>query len=438
MLLEAFIPLSPIAYSVLLLIVVLGAYHINHLPTALLYFILFTLESQFYISAGTVAMHISYLSDLLLIAMIAKLLLSYQVQKLPTFLKLAFWIWVIFFTIGFLTNMVVTTTPLLYVFGLRNNVRFIALFLISSIVLNKSLISKFWSLFSIAFLFNALQVVIQYLVYGFTMDKIGGIFGTTIGSANTYMHIFLLVYVVMAVVYNHYNKLNFLNLVSIVAVVIFISAIAELKIMFIELIVVLLLSYLYGQLTWRKIANLGVLFLIFGALFSVAIPILYQLFPDFNNFFSLSKIIQTATNSYTGQQDLSRLFAISDINKFFFHWALLPNLFGIGLGSAEVSNTSLLMSQFYLANSSSHYDWFSLAFLFIETGFLGLVLYLMPFGICWYILLKSRARDSYHSLSLVLLTLIPVIMMYNNTLRIDAVYMLAIPLSFGISSLLDS
>lgn len=68
--------------------------------------------------------------------------------------------------------------------------------------------------------------------------------------------------------------------------------------------------------------------------------------------------------------------AVSQLYERFLNGNLLGTLFGIGLGNASYSAAfSFFNSRFYLLNQALHYQWFTDAIIFIETGTVGLMLY---------------------------------------------------------------
>lgn len=81
-------------------------------------------------------------------------------------------------------------------------------------------------------------------------------------------------------------------------------------------------------------------------------------------------------SGYTNTGDLSRMNAVSQLYERFLQGNFWESVFGIGLGNASYSAAfSFFNSRFYLLHQALHYQWFTDAIIFIETGTVGLVLY---------------------------------------------------------------
>jgi O-antigen ligase len=73
---------------------------------------------------------------------------------------------------------------------------------------------------------------------------------------------------------------------------------------------------------------------------------------------------------------------------------LLNILFGIGLGNADYSNYSMFTSKFYNDYSFLHYQWFSSLFVFLETGMVGLISYLMIFVSAFFQGIRKMGKET--------------------------------------------
>lgn len=108
---------------------------------------------------------------------------------------------------------------------------------------------------------------------------------------------------------------------------------------------------------------------------------MYQEYPWFKETMSLKGIIELVsdTTGYTGNNDLNRLTAIYTISKEFFKGNVLYILFGIGLGNGVVYSIGEIYTKFCQIYESSHYSWFSSAYIFVQCGLFGLVMYMLSF-----------------------------------------------------------
>ena len=105
----------------------------------------------------------------------------------------------------------------------------------------------------------------------------------------------------------------------------------------------------------------------------IGLQLFNAVFPGWE--FSVNQILDyTGQGGYSTETDLNRLTAISRICNEFLH-TISQRLFGFGLGSCETS-TFFNSGFFQQYGETIHYTYLLQAFLFLETGFVGLFLYL--------------------------------------------------------------
>ena len=156
---------------------------------------------------------------------------------------------------------------------------------------------------------------------------------------------------------------------------------------------------------------------------------LVAIFPEFQKFFSIGKILETAlsTSGYTGKGDLNRLTAIPIIwSQFLEAWP--ERLFGLGLGNCDTSSFSFLNSSFYEKFGYLRYNWFSSAFMFLETGIFGSAAYLLFFGLI-YLCARKREKSGEGmqevcQLASVLAPACILLIIYNASMRVEEAYMM--------------
>ena len=126
--------------------------------------------------------------------------------------------------------------------------------------------------------------------------------------------------------------------------------------------------------------------------------------------------------------DMNRLTAFSiSLNRFLLKGS--EKLFGLGLGNCDYSTAfTFLATPFYLQNRLLHYTWFSSAFLLLETGIVGLCLYLL-FFVAVFINAGKRGRTGkanivYCQMAQIMSIIGCLMVIYNSSLRIEAAYML--------------
>lgn len=284
---------------------------------------------------------------------------------------------------------------------------------------------------------NWILAMIQYFVLGCRGDYIGGLFGTTGGVANTWMNSFLVVLLCIQLSDFFTGKGNNVNAVLTMINEISIAVVAELKFLFIEIAISLIVCMVVTRKTKRVIEKIALIVLGFLVIVALSIPILYKLFPMFDDFFSLEMIFKNATESYTGQGDLGRATAIPTIISQIFNGDIFKTLFGIGLGNAEYSGEQeIFQSAFYLKYTYTNYFWFSDAVVMIQNGIVGVICYLCVFV---YLIKTSwhgiKVKDRYAEMRLtcVLLAVISsLLFIYNISLNTESAYIIYAFLAFGI------
>ena len=154
----------------------------------------------------------------------------------------------------------------------------------------------------------------------------------------------------------------------------------------------------------------------------------------YDDWFSLERIWKSATSSagYTSSNDINRLTVVSfALNRF------LPNnidkLFGLGLGNCDYASFDFLTTPFYRQFGRLNYVWFSSAFLILETGLVGIIIYCVFFGYLYFAAGKrNRERKApvvYCQMAQILSVMCLVLVVYNGSLRTEAAFMMYFVLS---------
>ena len=112
----------------------------------------------------------------------------------------------------------------------------------------------------------------------------------------------------------------------------------------------------------------------------------------------------------------------------------LNRYIGIGIGQADYSSSVMLFnSKFYQIYNQTHYMWLSLAFLFVETGYIGIIMYISFFIVLFIdAVYKYRVKNKEIFLMNILMSLFClIILLYNASMRSNCAYivffMLAVP-----------
>ena len=313
---------------------------------------------------------------------------------------------------------------LYYLWGLRNNYRYYVLFFAVALFLDQNDIDHYFSLLDKVFWVNAVVSLAQYFLLGINGDHLGGLFGAERGC-NTYTNMFFVVITAKTVV-NYLNKQEELaSGLTKIAVMLVVAALAELKFFYIEFLLIVVMAVLMTNFSWRKVLVL------IGGLGGTMVGayILTLLFPNSTGFLSIEGILNIAASKrgYTSSGDLNRLTAIPIISERFLK-TFPQKLFGLGLGNCDTSNYHFLSTPFYGKYSYLNYLRFSIASIFLETGYLGLGMFFGFFVlVIWKIarMKKYTVMDTcYGQIAILVAVCCMMITFYNSTLRMEAGYML--------------
>ena len=98
----------------------------------------------------------------------------------------------------------------------------------------------------------------------------------------------------------------------------------------------------------------------------------------------------------------------------------------MGLGNCDTSSIALFNTDFYDLYVDIHYSIFSVSFMFMETGFVGLTLFTLFFVATFVYALvnfrKKRGNCFFNQMGMIMSLLCFVIMFYNSSLRTEAGY----------------
>lgn len=315
--------------------------------------------------------YVAYVLDLFNIILISYVIVNGKMIKYRNS-RVRLWIILSFFCSTVIGLIAVEGSPILYIWGFRNTFRYYAYFISCIALLDISDVLEIIPKFKKIYIINFFICLVE-LGLGYSGDNIGGIFGTQRGC-NGYLNLFMIVISAIYVTEYLEKKIGLMQTMIAIMSCFFLMAIAELKVYLFELPVIILIGMLNVKFSFRKIIiiTLGVCGIAAG------ISMLGHYFESSGlDFFTSDAITKyMGDRGYTNSGDLSRMNAVSQLYERFLNGNLLGTLFGIGLGNASYSAAfSFFNSRFYLLNQALHYQWFTDAIIFIETGTVGLMLY---------------------------------------------------------------
>ena len=270
-----------------------------------------------------------------------------------------------------------------YLWGFRNSFRFYFAFFAFYSYLDEKDIATWFNILDFLFWLNLLLAFFQFFVLGVHGDYLGGIFGTW-SKTNGYTTAFLCAVMMRSFLksFSKEERLVICIFKSIGALTI--AALAELKAFFVFFILILIGTTMLTNFSWKKC----IVWIMGSILLMVGASILTQIH-GFDGFFSLEYLWELATKeNYATQNDINRLSAISTLSDKLMA-SPFDRIFGFGLGNCDTSSFEICNTPFFKAYGSMKYNFFSIAFLFLEIGYVGLLLYVSFFVICC-LLIRNR------------------------------------------------
>ncbi len=311
-------------------------------------------------------------------------------------------------------------SPFYYLWGFRNNFRFYFAFLAFITFFTEENANSCLKLFDYIFWVNAVVCMFQYLVLGLKQDYLGGVFGSERGC-NAYLVVFFSIIISKSVL-SYMNKEESTWVCFFKCVVtLMICALAELKFFFVLFVVILVAAIFLTAFTWRKL-----LLIIVGLLMvTVCSSVLVTLF-GFEDFLSIDNLWSVATqSSYATAKDLNRLSAIPTLSKTIMK-DRSTRLFGLGLGNCDTSSFAFCNTPFYETYSDLHYTWLSSAFLYLETGYLGLIMYISTFVVLFIqslrLKIKKATNPLYTQMAMIMCIVCLILLIYNASMRTEIAY----------------
>ena len=365
---------------------------------------------------------IKYILDLAWLSLVVYMVIFHR--NLPQTKTKGLLIWIVaFFTYTLLVYMVRYQSVFYYLWGFRNNFRFYIVFFAFPVFMDETEAEGYLSLFDKLFWVQLILCLAQYFLLGYKGDFLGGLFGVETGS-NAYLNVYYIIITAKSVLYCLNHKESVSHCLLKCGVALLVAALAELKFFFIEFIIIVLLCMLITSFSWRK------LWILVASIVGVlaAITLLVSIYPFFRRVFSVEGFLELVTNDqgYTFRGDLNRLTAIPEINRRFFT-GIWDQIFGLGMGNCDVSAYDFLLTPFAQKHLWTHYSWFSIAFVYLEMGWIGLIFFFGFFVLHYVVTAKLEKTGKCNVLHCKLARIVAIscilVGVYNSSLRTEVGYM---------------
>ncbi len=341
----------------------------------------------------------------------------------------AVYIFVAFFSLAIIVYLFNFQSPFYFLWGIRNNLRFYIAFLAFTVYFCEEDMKNCLKFMDIFFWVNTAVVFYQFFVLGYEQDYLGGIFGVEKGC-NAYLIVHFAIVSTKAILSYFDDKESAISCFAKCGIILLISVMAELKFFFVMFVLILVASSIITKFSFKKVF----LYIISFFFIMVASVWIVDLFGE-NRAIDLDSIIDLIfASNYATSRDFGRFTAIPTIDKYYLTEPL-EKIFGLGLGNCDTSSFAICNTPFFKSHQHLNYTWFSSAFLFLETGYIGLALYLLFFVVIFFLAFKKlhqgNANKLFCQMSMIMSMICFILTFYNSSLRMEtgylAFFVLALP-----------
>lgn len=350
-----------------------------------------------------------------------------------------------FVVFALFTALVHLVSPFTFLWAIRNTCRFFLYFYLVCKLLSKKDIENIFHFLNVFVTINTLIIIYQYFAIGLRMDYLNGLVGSYAGG-NAVLNMVMCALTIWHVSRYVAGLTAFRSLVIPILSMLITSALNETKIYFFEL---LLIGLICALVTTDSKTCLKALFFIFILMFAsyIGLQFFLVLYPGFKGFLSpeflQDYLFERSYNSsellfWNGVPIMNRFSSFSIISESFLDGAF-ELLSGLGFGACEHSSFPLFDTAFYRLYGETNYMGYSTAYIFLETGAIGLVLYLSIFFSAAVSAFKLKETASQFGLGKLIpafgvaaSAILIITCFYNSSLRIEtsgylAFLLLAVP-----------
>lgn len=337
-----------------------------------------------------------------------------------------------FFLTGIATALLNGVGFHLILWSLRNYLRFIVFGIGIITYWNDIYTTKILnSLFPILII-NAAASIFQYSRHIYSADWIGGVLGNYYGVNSYSIMLFLIssAYYVDAFINNKEKVYKvFLAVISIFVCVV----LADLKVFYFLFIIEAVVVMQQNQIGGRTI----VLFIAGSFLAAILYFVCLSVY-NMQNIFDINYIMFYLTeSSYSySTTSINRTDGIPIINRV-LNFTKGQQIFGLGLGAGEYN--SFFSSDIYNKYGSMHYIWFLYAWLYLENGYVGIVLFflMLTFLLVYIWRNKGQTPSSIQKTGCAMLIVAYILTFYSPSLRNDSAYIFYMIIGIAIKECLD-
>lgn len=396
----------------------------------LLFLVIYSLVVKFLINDLGVPPIANYVCDALLLLTVFFSLRNHREGYVPhgRFRLLGLSI-AVFWFVATISAALNDVSPMLYIWAVRNTFRVFGIMYCCVRLLDRRDVFRFLRFFVVLFWINVAVCTYQYFILGTDMDHTNGLFGT--GAGANAMTIIMMCFITVVYLFGYSaHKIKLSGLLMTLAACCYLAAIAELKFYFVVLVILVALNILLNSPTLRTFI---VLIIALTSLL-IGIGLLEAYNPEFTGFYSFEGIVE---NNYEGgygnSEGLNRLSAVKTLDDLFMDNSQ-KELLGYGFGAGQY--TQFFESALYSTwGETLHWTWFTDAAIFLETGYLGLSIYVLMFVLIAFSSLhvpRSCSDDKWFLRACATVAVFCIILIvYNCSLTVDPTcYFIGVLLSF--------
>lgn len=316
---------------------------------------------------------------------------------------------------------------------LRNILRFLCFFIACVSILDKESCKLIYKILLIFFFVNAAVIIYQYVTFHpegvWTRgDYLNGMFGLWVGG-NTFVNVTLVVVVAYLISGWSEKVISTKLFLSGVLISLIVAALIELKAFFVEFFMIYAWYFVKKKKDRKELQMNVILLVCVGIVAYIGMQIMFREYPWFRKTMTPSGMFASLTGEgYTGSGDLNRFTGVFTIARDMFGGKVFSILFGIGAGNASAFSIKGITTQFFELYKDSHYNWFSGTFTFVQSGAVGLFLYLYTF---LYLLWKRKKESEFKLSSQILCIMALFLIFYGEALKTDAGYLVYFAIAAG-------
>lgn len=298
----------------------------------------------------------------------------------------------------------------MYMKGLLNFYRYFIFFYAVIKYLDYNDIKIIFNILEKMFVLNIILCFVEYFFMGCEQDFLGGIFGITYGG-NVGLNILLCFFSALYALKYLNKKISIYSFIGVEIICILLATMAELKIYYIELIVIMVVAALLVKPNRNTVKIILASVLILG----IGMYALSVVFPkQYDILMNADKFSRYAEGSYVSGS-LGRMTMFQELEEIFFQDYPLIRFFGFGIGTFDSTSSSYWATKY----SYLRVGWFANSSILLNLGYVGLItmyIFYINLGRKAFMWRKQFEEEKiYMDFTIIMIVIMIVTMWYNQT-----------------------